>query len=105
MVVMLLKQRGDNLTRENLLEQASHLKDVAIPMLLPGIPAQHLVGRLFADQTDAIAALRWRRLGEDRRRCRQVAPSARKIDPPGGPQIFLRENQHNHGDSWSPEAA
>jgi branched-chain amino acid transport system substrate-binding protein len=37
MVVALLKQCGDNLTRENVLEQASHLKNVAVPMLLPGI--------------------------------------------------------------------
>jgi branched-chain amino acid transport system substrate-binding protein len=37
MVVALLKQCGDNLTRENVLDQASHLKNVAVPMLLPGI--------------------------------------------------------------------
>jgi branched-chain amino acid transport system substrate-binding protein len=37
MVASLLKQCGDNLTRENLLEQATHMKEVTIPMLLPGI--------------------------------------------------------------------
>jgi branched-chain amino acid transport system substrate-binding protein len=37
MVVALLKRCGDNLTRENLLVQATHLKNVSIPMLLPGI--------------------------------------------------------------------
>jgi len=37
MVVALLKQCGDNLTRENLLEQATHMKNVTVPMLLPGI--------------------------------------------------------------------
>jgi branched-chain amino acid transport system substrate-binding protein len=37
MVVALLRQCGDNLTRENVLEQATHLKNVSIPMLLPGI--------------------------------------------------------------------
>jgi branched-chain amino acid transport system substrate-binding protein len=37
MVVALLKQCGDNLTRENLLWQATHMKDVTVPMLLPGI--------------------------------------------------------------------
>jgi branched-chain amino acid transport system substrate-binding protein len=37
MVVTLLKQCGDNLTRDNLLAQATHLQDVAVPMLLPGI--------------------------------------------------------------------
>jgi branched-chain amino acid transport system substrate-binding protein len=37
MVVALLKQCGDDLTRDNLREQATHLRDVAVPMLLPGI--------------------------------------------------------------------
>lgn len=37
MLVHLLKQCGDNLTRENVMREASHLKDVALPMLLPGI--------------------------------------------------------------------
>jgi branched-chain amino acid transport system substrate-binding protein len=37
LVVALLKQCGDNLTRENLLEKATHLHDVTVPMLLPGI--------------------------------------------------------------------
>jgi len=37
MVVSLLQQCGDNLTRDNVLEQATHMKDVTVPMLLPGI--------------------------------------------------------------------
>ena len=36
MVVQLLKQCGDNLTRENVMKQASHL-DMQPPLLLPGI--------------------------------------------------------------------
>ncbi|HEY7758851.1 MAG TPA: branched-chain amino acid ABC transporter substrate-binding protein, partial [Burkholderiales bacterium] len=32
-----LKQCGDDLTRENLMRQAANLKDVELPMLLPGI--------------------------------------------------------------------
>jgi len=35
-VVQLLKQCGDNLTRENVMKQASHL-DMELPLLLPGI--------------------------------------------------------------------
>jgi branched-chain amino acid transport system substrate-binding protein len=37
MVVSLLQQCGDTLTRDNLLEHATHMKDVTVPMLLPGI--------------------------------------------------------------------
>jgi ABC-type branched-subunit amino acid transport system substrate-binding protein len=37
MVVGLLKSCGDELTRENLLRQATHMRGVTVPMLLPGI--------------------------------------------------------------------
>ena len=35
--VQVLKQCGDELTRENVMRQAANLKDLALPMLLPGI--------------------------------------------------------------------
>ena len=35
-MVQVLKQAGDNLTRENIMKQASHL-DMGLPLLLPGI--------------------------------------------------------------------
>ena len=36
-IVLVLKQCGDELTRENVMKQAASLKDVELPMLLPGI--------------------------------------------------------------------
>ncbi len=36
-MVAMLKQCGDNLTRENIMKQAANLKDLEVPMLLPGI--------------------------------------------------------------------
>jgi branched-chain amino acid transport system substrate-binding protein len=36
-LVQVLKQCGDELTRANIMKQASSLKDLALPMLLPGI--------------------------------------------------------------------
>jgi branched-chain amino acid transport system substrate-binding protein len=36
-VVQVLKRCGDDLTRENIMQQASNLKDLELPMLLPGI--------------------------------------------------------------------
>jgi branched-chain amino acid transport system substrate-binding protein len=36
-VVQVLKQCGDELTRENVMRQAANLHDVTLPMLLPGI--------------------------------------------------------------------
>lgn len=38
---MLLKKSGDELTRENLLKQATGLKDVSLPMLLPGVTVSY----------------------------------------------------------------
>src|SRR5207302_512446 len=39
MTVQVLKQCGDELTRENVMKQAANLHDVIVPMLLPGIKA------------------------------------------------------------------
>ena len=36
-MVAVLKQCGNNLTRENLMKQAASIQDLKLPMLLPGI--------------------------------------------------------------------
>jgi len=36
-MVAVLKQCGNNLTRENLIKQAASIQDLKLPMLLPGI--------------------------------------------------------------------
>ena len=36
-MVAVLKQCGDNLTRENIMKQAASIHDLKLPMLLPGI--------------------------------------------------------------------
>ncbi len=37
--MQVLKQCGDNLTRENVMKQAASLKNFQVPMMLPGILA------------------------------------------------------------------
>ena len=37
LMVEVLRQCGDDLTRENVLRQATHIKDLQLPMMLPGI--------------------------------------------------------------------
>jgi branched-chain amino acid transport system substrate-binding protein len=37
MIVQVLKQCGDDLSRENIMRQAANIKDLELPMLLPGI--------------------------------------------------------------------
>jgi branched-chain amino acid transport system substrate-binding protein len=39
MMVQVLKQAGDNLTRENIMKQAANIKDFQLPMVLPGVLA------------------------------------------------------------------
>ena len=36
-MVQVLKQCGDDLSRENIMRQAANIKDLELPMLLPGI--------------------------------------------------------------------
>jgi branched-chain amino acid transport system substrate-binding protein len=36
-LIQVLKQAGDDLTRENIMHQAANIKDLELPMLLPGI--------------------------------------------------------------------
>jgi branched-chain amino acid transport system substrate-binding protein len=55
LVVEVLKRSGDDLTRENIMKQATSLKDVQLPMLLPGIvinttPTDYRVIRAFRFQ-------------------------------------------------------
>ena len=38
-MVQVLKQSGDNLTRENVMKQAASLKNFQAPMALPGVTA------------------------------------------------------------------
>ncbi len=37
LLVQVLKQCGDDLTRENIMKQAASLKNLGLPMMLPGI--------------------------------------------------------------------
>jgi hypothetical protein len=36
-IVQVLKQAGDNLTRDNVMKQAANLKQFSVPLLLPGV--------------------------------------------------------------------
>ena len=40
-MVQVLKQCGDDLTRENVMKQAANIKNLELPLLLPGIKHQH----------------------------------------------------------------
>jgi hypothetical protein len=62
-VVHVLGQRGDNLTRENIMKQAASLRDYTVAGLLPGIKNQHQRDRFCAGFADATDAVQGRHLG------------------------------------------
>jgi ABC-type branched-subunit amino acid transport system substrate-binding protein len=51
MMVHVLKQAGDNLTRENIMKQAASIKDLQLPMVLPGVLASTSPGDFALFQT------------------------------------------------------
>jgi branched-chain amino acid transport system substrate-binding protein len=66
-MVKVLKQCGDELTRENALRQATAIKDLQLPMLLPGIkintsPSDYLL--VEQAQLMRFDGERWVRFGE-----------------------------------------
>ena len=67
MLVQVLKQCGDDLSRENIMRQATNLKDFELPMLLPGIKINTSPDNYFPDSADAAGSLQRRELGAVRR--------------------------------------
>ena len=67
-MAQVLKQCGDNLTRDNVMKQATNLKDFHTDLMLPGIMVNTSSRRLFPDRADAADALQRAGLGAVRRR-------------------------------------
>ena len=93
-LVQVLKQCGDNLTRENVMKQAANLKDLELEMLLPGNQGQHQPHRLLSDRADAADALQRSALGTVRtrpeRRYQQLKQrTSPRPDVPGGAEPAL----------------
>ena len=63
LLVHVLKQCGDDLTRENVMKQATKLKNVELDMSLPGIKANTTADRLPRQQADADDEVQRRALG------------------------------------------
>ena len=70
-LVQVLKQCGDDLSRENVMRQAAALKDYQSLRPLARHQDQHGSGEFPADQADAIGSVRWPHLAADRGRDRK----------------------------------
>ena len=67
-MVQVLKQCGDNLTRENVMKQATSLKNFHTDLMLPGIKINTSADDLFPDRADAADEFQRPSLGAVRRR-------------------------------------
>ena len=56
-LLQVLKQAGSDLSRENIMRQATNLRDLELPMLLPGNHSQHQPDRLLSGTAAAAEAL------------------------------------------------
>jgi branched-chain amino acid transport system substrate-binding protein len=66
-MAQIIRQAGDNLTRENLMRQAANLKDVTAPLLMPGIKVNTGptdFGMVESLQLARFDGTRWIRFGE-----------------------------------------
>ena len=59
-IVQVLRQCGDDLTRESVMRQATNLKDLELGMLLPGIKINTTPERLLPIQANADGSLQRR---------------------------------------------
>ena len=62
-MVQVLKQCGDDLSRENIMRQAANIKDLQLPMLLPGMKINTSPDQLQPDPADAARHFQRRELG------------------------------------------
>ena len=86
-IVQVLKQCGDDLTRENVMKQAASIKNLELGGLLPGIKVNTSADRLCPDLVGAADQVQGRSLGKVRRnperRRHQLTPDAQSAQPFG----------------------
>jgi branched-chain amino acid transport system substrate-binding protein len=66
-MVQVLKQCGNDLSRENIMKQAASIKDLTLPMLLPGIKLNTSATDFYPIEQEQLAKFdgeRWARFGE-----------------------------------------
>jgi hypothetical protein len=87
-MVHILEQAGDDLTRENVLKQAASMKDVTLPLFLPGMSMNTSETDYFPIEQMQLMKLQRRALGNLRRHHfrrsrRLIGPSRSKVETPG----------------------
>ena len=62
-MVQVLKQCGNDLSRENIMKQAANIKDLELPMLLPGVKINTSPDQFLSDPADAARSASTARAG------------------------------------------
>ena len=75
--MQVLKQCGDNLTRENVMKQAASL-DMTLPMLLPGVNVKTASDDFYPIEREQLAKLQRQDLGSVRQGLRTLSSSLRR---------------------------
>ena len=76
LLMTVLRACKDDVSRDNIMRQAASLKDVKLPLLLPGMTVTTAPGRLSAVPAASAAALQRQELGEFWRRAgRSLGPT------------------------------
>ena len=76
----MLKQCGNDLSRENIMKQAANIKDVELPLLLPGIKVNTSPTDFAPIEQEQLAKFdgeRWADVRRAHRRRQEVSPPAR----------------------------
>ena len=92
-LIQVLKQCGDDLTRENVMKQAASLKGFEIPMLLPGIKVNTSATDFYPIQAVRLARVQGRELGAVRRR--DLQRERKPITAHAGGRRAVRRPQSN----------
>ena len=87
-MVQVLKQCGSDLSRANIMKQAANLKDLELPMLLPGIKHQHVARQFQSDPPGGSRLVQRRELGAVRGAVSGVSAGGRAFPLARGPGVL-----------------
>ena len=93
-MIQVLKQCGNDLSRENVMRQAANLKDLELPMGLPGMKINTSPDNYSPIRQEAARDVQWRELGAVRRAADRLRSKAARISAARGLSQRPRKPRH-----------
>ena len=100
MLIPVLKQCGDDLSRENIMRQAANLKDLELPMLLPGIKVNTSPDNYYPIRQMQLASFNgesWEQFGDVPPRPKMTSVVDGPMSPDRSRKGFLDLGKLSHG--------